>query len=304
MSFGIVAFSSMGTLTLVRPLCKLRLLCYQFCLMLAARNHGLPNSRGYAPRDSRDSTTAEISNKWPPMTMDSFRSNPISLTERVSAMRSQKGQFSQDVMPRVVHVALLMTFTPDPSSIAHPCISVPCTRTLMTRLRWSIIVGPIIFPVVILITTVIVISAVVVPAAIVIPSVEIVIAAVVLSPPVVVIATVGIIAPVVFVAVVVLLPITVVIFVSVVGTGSLKLSGSLSWAVFAVCVVCGSICLTVVALRLSKLYSQSSSVCAREWQIGQCIQSVHSNAECPRLRQLVHCIACLNRVSSVVGRVS
>ena len=57
-------------------------------------------------------------------------------------MRSQKGQFSQDVMPRVVHVALLMTFTPDLPFITHPCILVPCTRTLMTGLRWSMIVGP------------------------------------------------------------------------------------------------------------------------------------------------------------------
>ena len=74
--------------------------------------------------------------------MDSFRSNPRGLTERLFAMRSQKGQFSQDVMPRVVHAALLMTFTPDPPSITHPCILVPCTRALMAELRWSMIVGP------------------------------------------------------------------------------------------------------------------------------------------------------------------
>ena len=132
MSFGIGAFSSMGTLTLARPLRKLRLLCCQFCLMLAERNHGRPNSRGYAAGDSRDSTTVEISNRWPPTTMDSFRSNPSGHTERVSAIRSQKGQFSQDVMPRVVHVALLLTFTPDPPSTTHPCISVPCTRERKT----------------------------------------------------------------------------------------------------------------------------------------------------------------------------
>ena len=75
-------------------------------------------------------------------------------------------------------------------------------------------------------------------------------------------------------------------------------------AVAGVCVVWGSICLTVAALRLRKLYSQSSSVCAREWKMGQCILSVHSNTECPGLRQVVHCIACLNRFSSVVGRAS
>ena len=86
MCYGIVAFSSMGTLALVRALRKLRLLCCQFCLMLVERNHGRPNSRGYAPRDSSDKTTAEISNKWPPMTMASFRSNPRGLTKRVFTM--------------------------------------------------------------------------------------------------------------------------------------------------------------------------------------------------------------------------
>ena len=132
----------MGNLTLLRPLRKLRLLCCQFCLILAERNHGRPNSRGYAPGDSSDRTTAEISNRWPPMKTYSFRNNPRGLTERVSAMRSPNGQFSQDVMPRVLHVALLMTFTPDPPSITHPWILVPCTRTLITGLRWSMIVGP------------------------------------------------------------------------------------------------------------------------------------------------------------------
>ena len=45
-------------------------------------------------------------------------------------------------MPSFVHVALLITFTPDPPSTTHPCISMPCTRTLMARLRCSMIVGP------------------------------------------------------------------------------------------------------------------------------------------------------------------
>ena len=83
----------------------------------------------------------EISNRWPPTMMDSFRSSPRERTERVSAICSQKGELSQDVMPRVVYVALLITFTPDLPSTTHPCISVPCTRTLMTGLRWSMIVG-------------------------------------------------------------------------------------------------------------------------------------------------------------------
>ena len=70
------------------------------------------------------------------------------------------------------------------------------------------------------------------------------------------------------------------------------------------CVVCGSIYRMVAALRLSKLSSHSSSVCAQEWHMGQCIRSVHSNAECPGLRHAVHCTACLNRVSFVVGSAS
>ena len=36
----------------------------------------------------------------------------------------------------------LITFMPDSPSTTHPCISVPCTRTLMAGLRWSMIVGP------------------------------------------------------------------------------------------------------------------------------------------------------------------
>ena len=35
----------------------------------------------------------------------------------------------------------------------------------------------------------------------------------------------------------------------------------------------------------------------------QCVRSVHSNAKCPGLRQVVDCTVCRNRVSSVVGRV-
>ena len=133
----------------------------------------------------------------------------------------------------------------------------------------AIVVPPrVIFPIVILVTTVIVVTTVVeaagivVPLAIVVASAEIVTSAVVLSLPVVVIVTVVVIAPVVFVAVVVVIPIAVVISISVAGRG---LSGSLRagrGAVVGVCVVCGSICLTVAVLRLSKLYSQSSGVCA------------------------------------------
>ena len=73
---------------------------------------------------------------------DNFRSRPRGRMERMSAIRSQKGQISHDVMPRFVHVALLMTFTPDPPCTMHPFISVPCTRTLMAGFWWSMTVGP------------------------------------------------------------------------------------------------------------------------------------------------------------------
>mgnify|MGYP007007716125 CR=1 FL=1 len=38
--------------------------------------------------------------------------------------------------------------------------------------------------------------------------------------------------------------------------------------------------------------------------MGQCVRSVHSKAECPGLRHVVHCMACLKRDSSAVGRAS
>ena len=65
---------------------------------------------------------------------------------------------------------------------------------------------------------------------------------------------------------------------------------------------CGSIYRTGVVFLLSKLYSQSSNVCARECHMGQCVRSLHPSVEWPGLRQVVHCTGGLNRVSSVVGR--
>ena len=53
---------------------------------------------------------------------------------------------------------------------------------------------------------------------------------------------------------------------------------------------------------LSRLYSHSSNVCAREVQMGQWVRRVHSNEECPGLRQVVYCTAFLNEVSSSSGR--
>ena len=76
------------------------------------------------------------------MMTDNFRNRPRGRTECVSAIRNQKGQFSHEVMPRLVHVALLMTFTPEPSSTTHSVIFVPCTRTFMAGFWWSMTVGP------------------------------------------------------------------------------------------------------------------------------------------------------------------
>ena len=100
--------------------------------MLVERNHGLPSRRGYAPRASNASTT---------MMMDNLRKRPRGHTERVSAIRNQKGQFSHEVMPKLLQVALMMTFTMEPSSTTHLVISVTCTRTLIVGFYWSITVG-------------------------------------------------------------------------------------------------------------------------------------------------------------------
>ena len=116
----------------------------QFCLMLTERNQGHPNRRGYAPGASGANTMADISNRWPPMIIDNFCKSPSGLTERVSAILSRKGEFSDDVMPRLLHVALLMTFTPDSPSTIHLVISVPCTSTFIAGFWWSIIAGPLV----------------------------------------------------------------------------------------------------------------------------------------------------------------
>ena len=126
----------------MRPLRKLRWLCCQFCLILAERNHGRPSRRGYAPRASSASTTTQISNKCLLIMMDNFRKRPRGRTERVSAIRSQEGRFSYEVMLRLLQMALLMTFTPEPPSTTHPVISVPCTKTLIAGFWWSMTVGP------------------------------------------------------------------------------------------------------------------------------------------------------------------
>ena len=140
-SFKACVLSCIRTLIFVQPRWKRIWLCYQFCLMLAERNHGHPSRRGYAPGASSPNTTAEISNRWPLMMFDNLCNSPRGLIECVSAILSQKGKFSHVVMPRLLHVALLMTFTPEPLSTMHPAISVPCTSTLIVGFWWSIIVG-------------------------------------------------------------------------------------------------------------------------------------------------------------------
>ena len=141
-AFSASVLSRMGTLIFAWPLRKLMSLCCQFLLMLAVRNHGHPNRRGYAHGASSANTTTDISHTWPPMMIDNLHKSPRGLTERVSAILSQKGQLSHDVMPRLLHVALLMTFTPETPSTIHPVISVPCTNTFIARFWWSIISGP------------------------------------------------------------------------------------------------------------------------------------------------------------------
>ena len=73
--------------------------------------------------------------------IDSFRHSPRGQTGLVFPIRNQKGQFSHVVMPKWLHVALLMTLTPEPLSTMHPEISVPCTSTLMAGFWWSMMVG-------------------------------------------------------------------------------------------------------------------------------------------------------------------
>ena len=60
-------------------------------------------------------------------------------------------------------------------------------------------------------------------------------------------------------------------------------------------------CRTGAACRFSKLYSQRSVVCAREWKIIHCVRIVQSIVEWPELRHVVRCKACRNLKSSSFG---
>ena len=65
------------------------------------------------------------------MMTDSFRKSQRGLTERVFAIRSQKEQFSHEVMPKLLQVSLLMMFTPELLSTTHLVIWVPCIKTFI-----------------------------------------------------------------------------------------------------------------------------------------------------------------------------
>ena len=120
---------------------KLMRICCQFCLIFIERNHGHPNSRGYALCASKGKTTIDFLNAWPPTTIPNFRSNPKGWTNLVSTMQSQNEQASQVAIPKRLQVSLLMTFTPDPSSIMHPDISSPLMMNFMAGLWWSMTIG-------------------------------------------------------------------------------------------------------------------------------------------------------------------
>ena len=76
--------------------------------------------------------TADTVNACPPKINSKFRIRLIGRTDRVSAIRSQNGHASQSVMPRRLHVVLLITFTLEPSSTMHPMISCPWSTTLIS----------------------------------------------------------------------------------------------------------------------------------------------------------------------------
>ena len=68
--------------------------------------------------------------------------NPVGRTELVSVIRNQKGHGSHSRMPKVSHVLLLMTFTPDPPSVIVLAISLPFTITVIAGLLVSTTAGP------------------------------------------------------------------------------------------------------------------------------------------------------------------
>ena len=130
----VLARSSVVTQTFVLAWQKLMTFLCQFFLMRAVFSQGLPSSMGYAPGALSFRTTADIRNTWLPIVISRFRMSPACRTELVSAICNWNGQGSHSWIPNSSHVLLLITFTPDPPSITHPWILVPCIRTLIAGL--------------------------------------------------------------------------------------------------------------------------------------------------------------------------
>ena len=110
--------------------------------MCAVLNHGRPNSKGYAPCTFSCNTTADIWKVCPPIVTSKSQMSPVGWTKLVSAILNQKGHGSQSWIPKVSHVLLLMTFTPEPPSIIVLMISLPLTIVGIDGLLVSTTAGP------------------------------------------------------------------------------------------------------------------------------------------------------------------
>ena len=110
--------------------------------MCVVFSHGRPNSKGYAPCTFNWNTIADIQKACPPIVTSNSRMSPVGRTKLVSAILNQKGHSSQSRIPKVSHVLLLITFTPEPLSIIVPAISLPLTITIIDGLLVSTTAGP------------------------------------------------------------------------------------------------------------------------------------------------------------------
>ena len=122
-----------GMRTLVFPRRKVMTFFCQFCFICAVLSHGRPSNKGYAPCTFNCNTTTDIRKACPPIVTSKSRMSPVGQIELVFAILSQKGHGSHSRMPKVSHVLLLMTFTPDPSLIIVPVISLLGCLCLLLR---------------------------------------------------------------------------------------------------------------------------------------------------------------------------
>ena len=136
-SLLVVARGCVAMRTLVFPHRKVIIFFCQFYLICAVTSHSCPSSRGYAPCTFSCNTKTDLRRACPPIVTSRSRISPVGRTELVSAIHNQKGHGSHSWMPRVSHVCLLMTFTPDPLSIIVPAISLPFTITVIVGLLLS-----------------------------------------------------------------------------------------------------------------------------------------------------------------------